>query len=173
MHSFCVIISWACHTVLCSAKLNHTVYNSCMHSTKGMNLIDQLGNLTEVMMPKSLMNPWCQNIWHNSNTSCNTSRQYAEKRINIRNWAFWESKYFWIFKIWQHITSKLRGNYYEKNMATKENLIIADDTSTCLKSIHFKNTVTGSSFHSKLWPFSIIHQLTSKQSQLIYYWKWS
>ena len=42
-----------------------------------------------------------------------------------------------------------------------------------LKSVHFKNTVTRSSFHSKLWPFSIIHQLTSKQIQLMYYWKLS
>ena len=42
-----------------------------------------------------------------------------------------------------------------------------------LKSVHFKNTIMHSSFDSKLWPFSIIHQLTSKQSQLMYYWKWS
>jgi hypothetical protein len=42
-----------------------------------------------------------------------------------------------------------------------------------LKFVHFKNTVTGSSFHSKLWPFSITHQLTSKQSHLKYHWKWS
>ena len=42
-----------------------------------------------------------------------------------------------------------------------------------LKSVHFKNTVTRFSFHPKLLPFSITHRLTSKQSQLMYYWKWS
>ena len=36
-----------------------------------------------------------------------------------------------------------------------------------LKFIHFNNTVMWPSFHSKLWPFSIIHQLTSKQNQLM------
>ena len=42
-----------------------------------------------------------------------------------------------------------------------------------LKSVHFKNTVIRSSFHSKLWPFSLIHQLTLFWCQLMYYWKWS
>ena len=37
------------------------------------------------------------------------------------------------------------------------------DSFICLKSIHFKNTITRSSFHLKLWPFSIIHHLTSKK----------
>ena len=37
-----------------------------------------------------------------------------------------------------------------------------------LKSVHFKNTVTRSSFHSKLWPFSIIHQLILFWCQLMY-----
>ena len=64
-------------------------------------------SLFPIMMPESLMNPWCQNIIHNSNTSANTSRHYAGKRINVNNRVFWESKYIWIFKIWQHITSKL------------------------------------------------------------------
>ena len=40
-----------------------------------------------------------------------------------------------------------------------------------LKSVHIKKTVTRSSFLSKLWYFSIQHQLTSKQSQLMLYWK--
>ena len=35
-----------------------------------------------------------------------------------------------------------------------------------LKSVHFKNTVTRSSFCSKLWSFSIIHQLTLFRFQL-------
>ena len=38
-----------------------------------------------------------------------------------------------------------------------------------LKSIHFKNTVTRSSFHSKLWPFSIINQLTSEHFRIDYF----
>ena len=38
-----------------------------------------------------------------------------------------------------------------------------------LKSIHFKNTVKRSSFNSKLWPFSIILQLTLFWGQL----KWT
>ena len=42
-----------------------------------------------------------------------------------------------------------------------------------LTPVHFKNTVARSSVLSKLWSFSIIHQLKSKQSQLMYYWKWS
>ena len=50
--------------------------------------------------------------------------------------------------------------------------IICRSKMLILKSVHFKNTVMRSSFHSKLWPFSIMHQLTSKQSQLMYYWKW-
>ena len=33
-----------------------------------------------------------------------------------------------------------------------------------LKSVHFKNKVTRSSFHSKQWPLSILHQI-------MYYWK--
>ena len=45
--------------------------------------------------------------------------------------------------------------------------------SDIITDITVKNTVTRPSFHSKLWPFSIIHQLTSKQSQLMYYWEWS
>ena len=40
-----------------------------------------------------------------------------------------------------------------------------------LKSVHFKNTVARSSVHSKLLSFSIIHQLTSKQSKLMLYCK--
>ena len=40
-----------------------------------------------------------------------------------------------------------------------------------IKSVHFKKTVARSSVHSKLWSFSIIYQLTSKQSQLMYYQK--
>ena len=40
-----------------------------------------------------------------------------------------------------------------------------------VKSVHFKRTVAHSSFLSKLWYFSIQHQLTSKQSQLLLYWK--
>ena len=42
-----------------------------------------------------------------------------------------------------------------------------------LKSVHFKNTVARSSVYSKLWSFSIIHQLTLIWFQLVYYWKWS
>ena len=40
-----------------------------------------------------------------------------------------------------------------------------------VKSVHFKKTFMRSSFLSKLWYFSIQHQLTSKQSQLLLYWK--
>ena len=40
-----------------------------------------------------------------------------------------------------------------------------------LKSVHIKKTVARSSFLSKLGYFSIQHQLTSKQSQLMLYWK--
>ena len=40
-----------------------------------------------------------------------------------------------------------------------------------LKSVHFKNTVTRSSVLSKLWSFSIIHQLTLFWFQLMYYRK--
>ena len=40
-----------------------------------------------------------------------------------------------------------------------------------VKSVHFKNTVARFSVHSKLWSFSIIHQLTLFWRQLMYYWK--
>ena len=40
-----------------------------------------------------------------------------------------------------------------------------------LKSVHFKNTVARSSVLSKLWSFSIIHQLTLFWFQLMLYWK--
>ena len=40
-----------------------------------------------------------------------------------------------------------------------------------LKSVHFKKTVARSSVLSKLRSFLIIHQLTSKRSQLMNYWK--
>ena len=39
------------------------------------------------------------------------------------------------------------------------------------KSVHFRKTVVQSSFFSKLWSFSIQNQLTSKQCQLMSYWK--
>ena len=42
-----------------------------------------------------------------------------------------------------------------------------------LKSFRLKNTATQSSFHSKLWTSSIIHQLTFFWCQLMYYWKMS
>ena len=45
-----------------------------------------------------------------------------------------------------YFVSKIVMTYQEKKMV--------------LKSVHFKNSVTRSSFHSKLWPFSITHQLT-------------
>ena len=40
-----------------------------------------------------------------------------------------------------------------------------------LKSVHFKKTVARSSFLSKVWYFSVQHQLTSKQSELMLFWK--
>ena len=40
-----------------------------------------------------------------------------------------------------------------------------------LNSVHFKNTVTRSSFHSTLWPFSIILSPILFWCQLMYYWK--
>ena len=43
---------------------------------------------------------------------------------------------------------------------------IVNNSLLLLKSVHFKNTVTRSSFHSKLWPFSIIHQLTWHQNKV-------
>ena len=42
-----------------------------------------------------------------------------------------------------------------------------------VKSVHFKNTVARSSVVSKLWSFSIIHQLTLFWLHLVLYWKWS
>ena len=47
--------------------------------------------------------------------------------------------------------------------------VLMYNCSTYLKSIHFKKTVARSSVHSKLWSFSIIHQLTLFWCQMMYY----
>ena len=70
-----------------------------------------------------------------------------------------------------HIFDWLIFRYFLQLILRLTPLTSAAKSNEKLKSVHFKNTVTRSSFHSKLWPFSIIHQLKSKQSQLNYYWK--
>ena len=55
-------------------------------------------------------------------------------------------------------------------LLTAKNLFYFDSPNhrfvTIIKTVQFKNTVTRSLFHSKLWPFSVMHQLTSKKKSI-------
>ena len=64
----------------------------------------------------------------------------------------------------------VRQNNFGNKIPFLRIIRIKDIRRYLLKSFHFKNTVAQSSFLSKLWSFS--HQLISKQSQLMFYWKW-
>ena len=59
-------------------------------------------------------------------------------------------------------------------LLTAKNLFYFDSPNhrfvTIIKTVQFKNTITRSLFHSKLWPFSVMHQLTSKQSLFLFLW---
>ena len=84
-------------------------------------------------------------------------------------YSTWGGTLFWI-PLWTNWATTICGHWKRNGIPLKKKS--SSRFGHYLKSVHFKNTGTRSSFHSKVWPLSIIHQLTSKQSQLMLHWKW-
>ena len=108
----------------------------------------------------------------------NTTQKPKNVRKSHRKLMSFRRLLDWILKMrGRNIFWKKKLHSTKSQMISEVNILFLilpkNELNICKKSVQGKNTVMQSLVLSKLWSFSITHQQKSKQSQLMYYWKYS